>query len=96
MQGTSLVQFSNTRLPADHFLSGALLAGITTLASDYDKGLGGVQLSKNVLKNSLSAGIATAATIKTANSIVNKEYQKAAISAALGVAGVILTNTIIK
>lgn len=96
MQNRNLIEVSSTRLPADHFLSGALLGGITTLAYDLNHNLKPRQIALNLVKNSISGGIAGATAINAANSIVQKRYFEASLSVALGVAGVILTQKLIK
>lgn len=93
---TSLTKFSTTRLPADHLLSGALLGGITTLGYDLTQNLDTTQTIKNVVKNAISGGIATASVINASNSLVQGRYTNAAISVAVGIAGVYLAQKIIK
>lgn len=93
---TSLTKFSTTRLPADHLLSGALFGGITTLGYDLTQNLDTTQTIKNVVKNAISGGVATASAINTANSLVQGRYANAALSVAIGVAGVYLAQKFIK
>lgn len=86
-------QTSTTRLPMDHVISGALLAGITSLAYDVSNGTKlSAQTAKNTIKNTLAGGIATGAAINAANALVQKRYAEATLSVAFGIAGVIAIN----
>ncbi|MGH1600001.1 Cys/Met metabolism pyridoxal-phosphate-dependent enzyme [Campylobacter majalis] len=88
-------QTSTTRLPMDHIISGALLAGITSVAYDISSGTKlSTQTVKNTIKNALAGGIATGAAINAANTLVQKRYIEATLSVVLGIAGVVAIKKI--
>lgn len=87
------------RLPLDHMLSGALIAGITVGGlsyNEYKKGsLSGAQATKKTLKIGIQGGIAAACAISASNKLVRQNYLGAVLTAAIGVSGVILTEKLI-
>lgn len=90
---------STTRLPADHLISGALIAGITMGGlsyNEYKKGdISCKHAAKKTIKLSIQGGLATACAISASNKLVMRNYFGAAISAAIGIGGVILAEKLI-
>lgn len=88
---------SNSRLPADHFISGALLAGITAGAFEFqNRDQNNTQKAKNVVKYTLQGGIATSLAISASNKIVQKSYLKAGFDIAIGVGLIVAIENIFK
>lgn len=86
---------SSTRLPLDHFISGALLGGMSAFAmnlNNQDK----TQIGKHVVKMSLGGGITAATAIAASNSLVKGEYTKSALYVTGGIAGLIFLEKIFK
>ncbi|MSN95816.1 hypothetical protein F1B92_01170 [Campylobacter sp. FMV-PI01] len=91
------LQISNTRLPADHFISGALIGGITAGAIEIqNKNTTKTQIAKNIAKYSLKSAIATSLAISASNKIVQKNYLKASFDIALGIGFIIALENIFK
>ncbi|AQW83396.1 hypothetical protein [Campylobacter pinnipediorum] len=94
---SKISQMSTTRLPLDHFVSGALASTIATLVFEYSKNS---QLSnidvKKLLKNGAIAGIASASAIYTANSIAKGKYLEAGFGLVAGVSGALLIEKTLK
>ncbi|OPA71682.1 hypothetical protein BB381_03685 [Campylobacter pinnipediorum subsp. caledonicus] len=90
-------QMSTTRLPLDHFVSGALASTIATLVLESNKNS---QLSnidvKKLLKNGAIAGIAAASAIYAANSIAKGKYLEAGFGLVAGVSGALLIEKTLK
>lgn len=88
-----MLKLSTTRLPSDHFVSGALFGGMGALALELSSK---DQFStKRVAKFALEAGIATSLSISASNKIANKNYFGAAMDTALGVGAILLINTVL-
>ncbi|MCR4941808.1 MAG: Cys/Met metabolism pyridoxal-phosphate-dependent enzyme [Campylobacter sp.] len=84
---------SITRRPADHFLSGAIIAGIGSVllnAKDCKDDL--PKLGKKALKASVLGGITAYTAIHASNCIANGHYLDASTTIALGVGGVLLVD----
>lgn len=79
------VKTSTTRLPADNFISGALLGAMTAGAIEYSSQNSTTQKAKNIAKVGLIGGIAASFSISASNNIVSKNYTNAIIDIALGV-----------
>lgn len=91
------MRVSTDRLPADHFISGALFSGMTVAGfSMYNKEKMTAQKIKEVGKFALEGGIATALSISASNKIVTKNYAGAAFDVALGVGMIIAIENILK
>ena len=86
---------SNSRLPADHFISGALFGGITAGALEYVNQSESKSVAKRVLKYSLEGGIATSLAISASNKIVQKNYLNATFDVALGVGLIVAVEKIL-
>ncbi|QCD52763.1 Cys/Met metabolism pyridoxal-phosphate-dependent enzyme [Campylobacter sp. RM16192] len=90
---------STARLPMDHLISGALIAGITIGGlsyNEYKKGnISSKQATKKTIKLSIQGGLATACAISASNRLVMGNYIGAALSAAVGIGGIILTEKLI-
>ncbi|CAD7286746.1 Cys/Met metabolism pyridoxal-phosphate-dependent enzyme [Campylobacter suis] len=89
------ILLTTTRSPADHFISGALIAGIGTATlnlNEKDK----LNLAKKTIKMSLVGGITTAVAIHASNQIARAKYLNAALSVGAGVSSVLLINSLIK
>ncbi|MBR8462198.1 hypothetical protein KDD93_03735 [Campylobacter sp. faydin G-24] len=88
---------SDTRLPLDHFLSGALVAGMgaTVYELSTTKTKSKKHIATNIAKMSLTGGIATAVAISASNSIARREYAYAATKIVLGIGMLITTEKLI-
>ncbi|MDO5045757.1 Cys/Met metabolism pyridoxal-phosphate-dependent enzyme [Campylobacter sp.] len=90
---------STARLPLDHMISGALLAGITASGinySEYKKGsISSKQATKKTIKVGIQGGVAAACAISASNKIVMRNYFGAALTAAVGISAIILTEKLI-
>ncbi|ASM40786.1 hypothetical protein CSPB12327_05890 [Campylobacter sp. RM12327] len=88
---------SNSRLPVDHFISGALFGGITAGAFELQsKNKNTAQIVKNTTKYALEGGIATSLAISASNKIVQKNYLKAGFDIALGIGLLIAIESVFK
>lgn len=91
--------FSNTRLPLDHLLSGALIGGISGFALGYtrtkNKQIAPAQAIKEAAKLALDGGVVTSAAIGASNAIVNGEYLKAAAYATGGALALIAIEKVL-
>lgn len=90
---------STTRLPIDHMISGALIAGITVGGlsyNEYKKGnINCKEATKKTLKLGLQGGIAAACAISASNKLVRRNYIGAALTTAIGVGTIVLTEKLI-
>lgn len=90
---------SATRLPLDHFISGALLGGISGVALGYTRVKNSNDSLENAIKEgakmAVGGGVVTAAAIGASNAIVRGEPLKALLWAAGGAAGLIMLEKII-
>ncbi|KEA46606.1 hypothetical protein [Campylobacter mucosalis] len=86
---------TTTRRPADHFVSGALIAGIGTLSMNLNEPNKAI-LAKKVLKVGLIGGITTASAIYASNQIATSKYLNAVLSIGVSVGAVIAINNLIK
>ena len=90
---------STTRLPVDHMISGALIgaiaAGIGIL--NYKKGSASkAEVVAKTTKTAIQGGIVTACAISASNKLVSARYLAAAVTVAVGIAGVVATEKLIK
>ncbi|MCD8213996.1 MAG: hypothetical protein LUC34_08160 [Campylobacter sp.] len=92
MQQPKVFELSTTRLPFDHFISGALIGGMSAAAISLNTNASKVQTAKKILKFSICGGFATAIAISTSNSIAKKEYLNAVAKISLGVGGLLLAE----
>lgn len=87
---------SITRLPVDHMISGALLAGITAGGINYNEYKKGEISSKKAIrqtaKYTIQGGLTASVAISASNKIVRKNYVGAALSIVLGIGGIIMTE----
>ncbi|EAU00490.1 MULTISPECIES: hypothetical protein [Campylobacter] len=100
MQQTKAFALSDTRLPFDHFLSGALIAGMSAAAISFnehanDPSKDKLQTAKKILKFSVCGGFVTAIAISASNSIARGRYLGAATKISLGVGGLLIAEKII-
>lgn len=90
---------STTRLPLDHMISGALIAGITVGGLSYGEYKRGEisckKAAKRTIKLGIQGGIATACAISASNKLVMRNYLGAVIVAAIGVGGVVAAEKLI-
>ena len=91
---------STTRLPADHLISGALIGAMAAGGVEilnYKKGkVSKTQAVAKTTKIAIQGGIVTACAISASNKLVSARYLVAAATVAVGIAGVIATEKIIK
>lgn len=86
---------SSDRLPLDHFISGALIGGMSGFAMDYKTGKQNTsQLIKNSLKMAVGGGVVAAAGIGASNALVKGELLKAGAYIATGVATLVVLEKI--
>lgn len=91
-----MLRLSTTRLPADHFLSGALFGGMTAAALEINKDDDLNTKVKKVAKFAIISGTATSLSISASNKLVAKNYFGAAFDVALGVGLIIATQSLIE
>ena len=82
-----ILAVSATRLPMDHFLSGAIMGGMGAAAIGYYDFLN--------KKASVAGGFSAAVAISASNSVANKNYLAAAAKTALGIGGLLLAEKLI-
>lgn len=89
---------STSRLPADHFISGALFGGMTATALEFynNKQSSSKDKVKNISKFAIEGGIATSLSISASNNIVQKQYLSAAFDMALGIGLILAIENILK
>ena len=99
MQG-NLLTLSSTRLPLDHFLSGALIGGMGAAAlgfNDYlNKKATKQDVAKKIVKFAVTGGFVSAVGIHASNLVAQKRYIHAATFTAVGVGGLLLAEKLIK
>lgn len=86
---------TTTRKPADHFISGALVAGIGTLSVNLAQN-NKKDLIKKTAKMALAGGISAATAIHTSNQIAAQKYLDAVFTLGAGFGAVVLINKLIK
>lgn len=84
---------SSTRLPLDHFVSGALLGAMTSAIIKRDDS---PVKAKDVAKFALEGGIATAFAIGASNLIAKKEYTSALTATLVGAGALIVCEKFFK
>lgn len=91
---------STSRLPMDHFLSGALLGFITAGSINYAEFKNGKIDKKEALKNSfkftIQGGIATSCAIVASNKLVQKNFLGATFYTLVGLASIITIENLIQ
>ncbi|PSM51465.1 hypothetical protein CBLAS_1363 [Campylobacter blaseri] len=91
------MRVSTSRLPADHFISGALFGGMTAAAFGiYNKEKATAENIKEICKYAVEGGIATSLSISASNKLVSKNYLGAAFDVALGVGMIVAIENILK
>lgn len=97
--GNKILAVSATRLPMDHFLSGAIMGGMGAAAIGYNDFLNKkatrADVIKKILKFSVAGGFSAAVAISASNSVANKNYLVAAAKTALGIGGLLLAEKLI-
>ena len=93
-------KFSTNRLPGDHFLSGALIGGISAAALNLPKLKNG-ELSKSeaiksTIKYSINGAIVAGFAIKAANNFVNARAFAGLTDVAVGVSLLMISNKLLK
>ncbi len=100
MQENSLFTLSNTRLPFDHFISGALIAGMGAAALGFSDYLNNratkKDVAKKIAKYAVTGGFVGAVGIHASNLIAQKKYLNAAAFAAAGIGGLLIAEELIK
>ena len=100
MQENSLFTLSSTRLPFDHFISGALIAGMGAAALGFNEYLNKKatknDVAKKIAKYAVTGGIVGAVGIHASNLIAQKRYIHAAAFTAVGVGGLLIAEKLIK
>lgn len=89
---------SASRLPLDHFISGALVGAMSGFAIGYDEPKKNGQkasLFKTTAKMAIGGGVVGAAGIGAANAIVQKNFTKAALITAGGIASLVLLENLL-
>ncbi|WP_298945700.1 Cys/Met metabolism pyridoxal-phosphate-dependent enzyme [uncultured Campylobacter sp.] len=91
---------STTRLPLDHMISGALIGAIAAGGVgilNYKKGSASkAEVVAKTTKTAIQGGIVTACAISASNKLVSARYFAAAVTVAVGIAGVVATENLIK
>ncbi|NLK67452.1 MAG: hypothetical protein GX282_08270 [Campylobacteraceae bacterium] len=88
---------STSRLPTDHFISGALFGGMSAAAFEfYGKDNDTATKVKNISKFALQGGIAAYLSISASNKLVQRDYLRAGVDIALGAGLIIATEKILK
>lgn len=90
------VRTSTSRLPADNFISGALLGVISAAAIEYSAKNSTSTKIKNVAKIGIMGGIAASFSISASNNIVSKNYTNAVVDIALGIGLIATTEYFLK
>ncbi|MBE2985058.1 hypothetical protein CCAL9344_03310 [Campylobacter sp. RM9344] len=98
MSKSKALMLSTTRLPFDHFVSGALVGAMSATALELGNKNKKTPLgvAKRVLKFSLGGGVVAAVGISASNSIAKGNYMSAATKTALGIGALILIENLIK
>ena len=100
MQENNLFTLSNTRLPFDHFISGALIAGMGAAALGFNDYLNNratkKDVAKKIVKYAVTGGFVGAVGIHASNLVAQKRYIHAAAFTAVGVGGLLLAEKLIK
>jgi len=100
MQGNKFFTLSATRLPFDHFISGALIAGMGAAALGFNEYLNKKatknDVAKKIAKYAVTGGIVGAVGIHASNLIAQKRYIHAAAFTAVGVSGLLIAEKLIK
>lgn len=85
-------------MPADHFVSGAILGAFGSAAFAFDKlnkgEISSAKFGAHLLKGALIGGVSASTAIYASNCIANRRYLSAASSVALGLSGVLLIEKI--
>ena len=92
MQENSLFTLSSTRLPFDHFISGALIAGMGAAALGFSDYLNNRATKKDVAKKIAKGAVG----IHASNLIAQKKYLNAAAFTAAGIGGLLIAEKLIK
>lgn len=89
---------STNRLPADHFISGALFGGMSASALEFysNKDTTTKDKVKNITKFAIEGGVATSLSISASNKLVQKQYLNAAFDIAVGVGLILAIENILK
>lgn len=85
---------SNTRLPLDNFISGALIGGMSSLVLNKDEF--NTKKAKKIAKISLESGIAAAFAINASNKIAQNDFSGALTNVILGVVALNLSEKFLK
>lgn len=92
------LSLSNTRLTTDHLLSGTLASAIGAGALSYNnykkQKISKNEAVKNTIKLALEGGVASGSAIACSNSIVDKNYANALLSAVLGFGAIVAIEKI--
>ena len=96
MQENSLFTLSSTRLPFDHFISGALIAGMGAAALGFSDYLNNratkKDVAKKIAKYAVTGGFVGAVGIHASQ----KKYLNAAAFTAAGIGGLLIAEKLIK
>lgn len=90
------IKTSTSRLPADNFISGALLGAMSAGAIEYNSTNSIQQKAKNIAKVGLIGGIAASFSISASNNLVSRNYANAIADIALGVGLISVTEYFFK
>lgn len=92
------LMLSNTRLTADHLLSGAIASALGAGALNFhnykNEKVTKNEAIKDTLKLTAQGGIAAGSAISCSNNIVNKNYTGAVFSALLGFGAIVAIEKI--
>lgn len=95
-----MLKVSNTRLPLDNFISGALIGTMSSALLNYkdvnDKKLDIKIATRKTLKFGLQSGVAAGFAIDASNKFVDKQYISGLISVATGLSTIILIDKLLK
>ena len=100
MQENSLFTLSNTRLPFDHFISGAFIAGMGPAALGFSDYLNNratkTDVANKIAKYAVTGGFVGAVGLHASNLIAQKQYINAAAFTAAGIGGLLIAEALIK
>lgn len=95
-----MIRVSNTRLPVDNFISGALVGGMSAGLINYNdvkkNNIDTKTAVKKTLKFGLQSGIAAGFAIDASNKFVEKNYTSGLISIVAGLGTIILIDKFVK